>query len=55
MKTSENVKSLINSFEEMYSKMYPEGAKFSGAGYTITEVNLEAVAVSFNPIFSSMG
>lgn len=49
MKTSENVKSLINSFEDMYSKMYPEGAKFSGAGYTITEVNLEAVASKPQP------
>ena len=44
MQTSENVRNLITSFEDMYSKMYPEGAKFSGAGFTITEVNLEAIA-----------
>ena len=30
--------------------MYPEGAKFSGAGFTITEVNLEAIADKPQPV-----
>ena len=50
MQTSENVKNLVASFEDMYSKMYPEGAKFSGAGFTITEVNLEAIADKPQPV-----
>ena len=46
----EDVRNMINAFEAMYSKVYPEGAKFSGAGYSLTEVNLEAIASKPLPI-----
>ena len=44
MDTADDVRRLINAFETMYSKVYPEGSKFSAAGYSLTEVNLEAIA-----------
>ena len=50
MESANDVKRLINTFEEMYAKVYPEGSKFSGAGYTVTEVNLEAVAKKPKPV-----
>ena len=46
----EDVRNMISAFEAMYSKVYPEGAKFSGAGYSLTEVNLEAIASKPLPI-----
>ncbi|MEC9248119.1 MAG: hydantoinase/oxoprolinase family protein [Pseudomonadota bacterium] len=45
-----DVQNMIDAFEAMYSKVYPEGAKFSGAGYSLTEVNLEAIADKPLPI-----
>ena len=40
---------MIDTFEAMYSKVYPEGAKFAEAGYSLTEVNLEAIAPKPQP------
>ena len=49
MNGPEDVNNLVAAFETMYSKVYPEGAKFSGAGYSLTEVNLEAIAPKPQP------
>ena len=50
MNSPKDVLNMIKAFEDMYSKVYPEGAKFSGAGYSLTEVNLEAIANKPLPI-----
>ena len=50
MTSPTDVQNMIDAFEAMYSKVYPEGAKFSGAGYSLTEVNLEAIAEKPLPI-----
>ncbi|MBK8957267.1 MAG: hydantoinase/oxoprolinase family protein [Proteobacteria bacterium] len=44
-----DIQRMIDAFETMYSKVYPEGAKFSGAGYSLTTVNLEAIAPKPQP------
>jgi N-methylhydantoinase A len=44
-----DIHALVDAFETMYSKVYPEGAKFSGAGYSLTTVNLEAIAPKPQP------
>lgn len=45
----EDVRNMIQAFEDMYAKVYPEGAKFSGAGYSLTEVSVEAIAPKPQP------
>ena len=45
----DDIRAVVDAFEAMYSKVYPEGAKFSGAGYSLTEVSLEAVAPKPQP------
>jgi N-methylhydantoinase A len=40
---------VIAAFESMYTKVYPEGARFPQAGYSITEVYLQAVAPKPQP------
>ncbi|MGR8919400.1 MAG: hydantoinase/oxoprolinase family protein [Gammaproteobacteria bacterium] len=45
----EDIRAMIDAFETMYAKVYPEGAKFSGAGYSLTEVSLEAIAPKPQP------
>ena len=45
----QDIQRMIDAFEAMYSKVYPEGAKFSGAGYSLTTVNLEAIAPKPHP------
>ena len=41
---TEDIGRMIDAFETMYSNIYPEGSKFTEAGYSLTEVNLEAIA-----------
>jgi N-methylhydantoinase A len=50
MRGADDVHAMIDAFEAMYSKVYPEGAKFSGAGYSLTEVTLEAIAPKPQPV-----
>lgn len=45
-----DIQNLIDAFEDMYTKVYPEGARFPDAGYSITSVNLEAVAPKPRPV-----
>ena len=45
----DDVRRLIDAFETMYAKVYPEGSKFSAAGYSLSEVNLEAIAPKPQP------
>ena len=46
----EDIQAMVDAFETMYSKVYPEGAKFSGAGYSLTEVSIEAIAPKPQPL-----
>jgi N-methylhydantoinase A len=39
-----DVQNLILAYEDMYTKVYPEGAKFGAAGYSLTDIHLEAIA-----------
>ena len=39
-----DIQTMIAAFETMYSKVYPEGAKFGSAGYSLTDIHLEAIA-----------
>ena len=46
IKTADDAKDvdyLIQSFEDMYTKIYPEGARFPDGGYAITELYIKAV------------
>jgi N-methylhydantoinase A len=45
----QDIEAMIDAFEAMYAKVYPEGAKFSDAGYSLTTVNLEAIAAKPQP------
>ena len=49
MENSEDIGRMIDAFETMYSNIYPEGSKFTEAGYSLTEVNLEAIAPKPQP------
>ncbi len=44
-----DVARMIDAFETMYTKVYPAGARFPDAGYSLTTVNLEAVAPKPQP------
>ena len=44
-----DIQRLIDAYEAMYAKVYPEGAKFSDAGYSLTTINLEAIAPKPQP------
>ncbi len=46
---AEDVDRVIAAFEEMYTKVYPAGARFPQAGYSITEIYLQAVAPKPQP------
>ena len=39
-----DIQNLIEAYEDMYAKVYPEGAKFGAAGYSLTDIHLEAIA-----------
>ena len=49
LKRAEDVDRVIDAFEDMYTKVYPVGARFPQAGYSITEVYLQAVAPKPQP------
>ncbi len=49
MAGANDVRRMIAAFEDMYTKVYPEGARFPDAGYSLTTVNLEAVAPKPQP------
>lgn len=49
MRGAEDIHRLIEAFETMYAKVYPEGAKFSSAGYSLSVVSLEAIAPKPQP------
>jgi len=44
-----DVTRLIDAFETMYTNIYPAGARFPDAGYSLTTINLEAVAPKLQP------
>jgi acetone carboxylase, beta subunit len=50
MEDSTDIQRLVDAFEKMYTNVYPEGARFPDAGYSITTVNLEAVAPKPQPV-----
>jgi N-methylhydantoinase A len=47
--TAADLDRVIDAFEKMYTKIYPEGARFPQAGYSITEICLQAVAPKPQP------
>ena len=47
--TAEDTNRVIDAFEKMYTKVYPEGARFPQAGYSISEVYLQAIAPKPQP------
>jgi N-methylhydantoinase A len=47
--TADDIGKVIDAFEKMYTKVYPEGARFPQAGYSITEIYLQAVAPKPQP------
>ncbi len=49
LSTPEDMDRVIAAFEDMYTKVYPEGARFPQTGYSITEVYLQAVAPKPQP------
>lgn len=50
VKSAQDIDDLIQAFEVMYTKVYPEGARFPDAGYSVTAVHLEAVAPKPQPV-----
>jgi hypothetical protein len=51
--TIDDLNKIIGSFEKMYTTIYPAAARFSEAGYQITEVYVEAKAEKPRPIIPS--
>ncbi len=49
MRGPDDIRHLVAAFEAMYAKVYPEGAKFSSAGYSLSVVSLEAIAAKPQP------
>lgn len=49
LSTAADLDRTVDAFENMYTKVYPEGARFPQAGYSITEVYLQAVAPKPQP------
>jgi len=47
--TPDDVDKMVAAFEEMYTNIYPDGARFPDAGYAITEVYIQAVAPKAMP------
>ncbi len=48
-----DVARMVAAFEAMYTKVYPDGARFPDAGYSLTAVHLEALAPKPQPILAS--
>ncbi|MBI4694953.1 MAG: hydantoinase/oxoprolinase family protein [Gammaproteobacteria bacterium] len=53
MADEKDVERLIEAFETMYTKVYPEGARFPDAGYSLTAVYLEAIAPKPQPMLAA--
>lgn len=49
LKSAADLDRIIAAFEDMYTKIYPEGARFQDAGYSITELYIQAVAPKPQP------
>tara|TARA_R110002072_G_scaffold93607_1_gene207361 strand:- start:5018 stop:7186 length:2169 start_codon:yes stop_codon:yes gene_type:complete len=49
IKTPEDLDKIVAAFEEMYTNIYPEGARFPDAGYALTEVFVQAIAPKVMP------
>ena len=49
LSSTEDIDRVIGAFERMYTRVYPEGARFPQGGYSITEVSLQAVAPKMVP------
>lgn len=47
--SASDVDRVVAAFEQTYSRMYPDGARFPQAGYAITDVALQAVAPKVVP------
>ena len=47
---AKNVDYLLSLFEEMYTKIYPEGARFPEVGYAISELYIKAVIPKAMPV-----
>ncbi len=50
MNTLEDLDRVIGAFEKHYTKIYPSGARYPEAGYQITEIYAEAVALKQKPV-----
>ncbi len=48
-KTAEDIDKIVAAFEDMYTNIYPDGARFPEAGYAITEVYIQAIAPKAMP------
>ena len=48
-KSAADIDRIIAAFEEMYTNIYPDGARFPDAGYAVTEVYVQAVAPKAMP------
>jgi len=48
-KSPEDLDKMVAAFEEMYTNIYPDGARFPDAGYAVTEVFVQAVAPKAMP------
>jgi N-methylhydantoinase A len=47
-----DIERMIDAFETMYTKVYPDGARFPDAGYSVTAVHLEAIAPKPQPVLA---
>ncbi len=54
MKSRADIDRMIAAFETMYRKLYPEGARFPDAGYSLTAIHLEAIAPKPQPILREL-
>jgi N-methylhydantoinase A len=52
MESPADLDRVIAAFETMYTKVYPEGARFPDAGYSLTAVHLEAIAPKPQPVLA---
>ena len=48
-KGPEDIDKIVAAFEDMYTNIYPDGARFPDAGYAITEVYVQAIAPKAMP------
>lgn len=48
----DDIRRMIDAFETMYTKVYPDGARFPDAGYSLTSVHLEAIAPKPQPVLA---